>query len=257
MAREYPDVPSYEVLGVRIHAVDAGSAAEVILRWVADGHREYVVLTGAHGVVEMQNDPELRAINNAAGMTTPDGMPVVWLGRRHGFRHVRKVAAPDLMEAVFDQGADRGVRHFFYGGGEGVADLLVERLRERWPKLVVAGVMTPPFRELREDEVAETARILDEARPDIVWCGLGCPKQERWMARFRPLLRAPVLVGVGAGFDHLAGIKPLAPEWRRHSGFEWLQRLVSEPRRLWPRYSRVVPRFLWGVMREELIGPKR
>jgi N-acetylglucosaminyldiphosphoundecaprenol N-acetyl-beta-D-mannosaminyltransferase len=257
MARGYPDVPSYDVLGVRIHAVDAESAADVIVGWIAEGRRDYVVLTGAHGVVEMQSDAELRAINNAAGMTTPDGMPVVWLGRRHGFRGVGKVAAPDLMEAVFTRSVERGLRHFFYGGGEGVADLLVARLRDRWPTLAVAGVMTPPFRALTEDEVHATARTLDDARPDIVWCGLGCPKQERWMARFRPLVEAPVLVGVGAGFDHLAGIKPLAPSWIRHSGFEWLQRLLSEPRRLWPRYSRVVPRFLWGVVREELGRSKR
>ena len=239
-------------MGVRVHAVNPESSAEVMARWIEEGRRDYVVLTGAHGVVEMQEDDELHAINEAAGLTTPDGVPIVWVARLRGFRGVSKCAAPDLMDAVFRRGLDRGWRHFFYGGGDGIAELLAEKLRERYPRLVVAGTMTPPFRALTDDEVAATARAIDDARSDIVWCGLGCPKQERWMARFRPLVRAPVLVGVGAGFDHLAGVKPLAPEWVRHSGFEWLQRLASEPRRLWPRYRRVVPRFLAGAVREEV-----
>lgn len=244
--------PSLHIMGARIHAVDPRAAAYVIDGWVAARQREYVVLTGAHGIVEMQTDPELRDINNAAGLTTPDGMPTVWVARLRGHRGVAKTSGPDLMREVFARGVGKGYRHYFYGGGEGTAERLVRALERAFPGMVCAGVEAPPFRPLRDDEEAEVARRIDAARPDVVWVGLGCPKQDRWMHRFRPRLEAPVLVGVGAAFDHLSGEKPLAPEWLRHSGFEWLQRLVTEPRRLWPRYSRVVPKFLAGVAVEEL-----
>lgn len=243
---------SLEIMGARIHAVDRRSAADVIDRWIAERHRDYVVLTGAHGIVEMQSDAELRAINNAAGLTTPDGVPTVWIGRLRGYPEMAKTSGPDLMREVLQRGLEKRYRHYFYGGGPGTAELLARELARVFPGMICAGTMSPPFRPLSHQEEKETARRIDEANPDIVWVGLGCPKQDRWMARFRPWIEAPVLVGVGAAFDHLAGLKPLAPEWIRHSGLEWLQRLVTEPRRLWPRYSRVVPRFLAGVAAEEI-----
>lgn len=245
------EIASFDVLGVRINALRVDDLPPVFARWIASGQRTYVVLTGVHGVVEMQDDLELREINNRAGLTTPDGMPIVWMGWRHGHFRTEKVYAPDIMNAVFAAGVPLGHRHFLYGGTEGVADRLAQKLRARFPGIEVVGTECPPFRPLTESEAAEVAARIDGARADIVWCGLGCPKQERWMRDFRPRLQAPVLVGVGAGFDFLADIKPLAPRWVQRSGFEWLFRLASEPRRLWPRYSRIVPRFIAAVARDE------
>ena len=214
------------------------------------------MLTGAHGVVEMQSDDELRAINNAAGLTTPDGMPVVWVRRRAGFRRIEKVYAPDIMDRVFAAGAAAGWRSFLYGGKEGVAERLAAVLRERFAGSDIVGTHCPPFRPLTAAEEDALVAEIDASGADIVWVGLGCPKQERWMARFRPRLRAPVLIGVGAGFDFLTGEARRAPRWVQLSGFEWLYRLVSEPKRLWPRYSRVVPRFLLLAARELVRGPR-
>lgn len=241
------DLPAFEVAGVRINAMRVPDVVDVIDAWIRDGRRDYIVLTGAHGVVEMQHDDELRRINNAAGLTTPDGMPIVWLGRLAGHREIEKVYAPDIMNAVFEVSPARGYRHFLYGGKEGVADELATRLRDAYPGIQIVGTWCPPFRALTDDEVTTVAAQINASAADVVWCGLGCPKQERWMATFRPLLDAAALVGVGAGFDFLSGHAPLAPRWIQRSGFEWLFRLASEPRRLWPRYSRVVPWFLYCV----------
>ena len=244
--------PFFLVAGVRIHAIRVADVVSTIDQWIAARHPDYIVLTGAHGVVEMQSDRELLEINNRAGLTTPDGMPVVWLGRLRGHRNIEKVYAPDIMTATFGFGVSRGYRHFLYGGQEGVAEELARTLRQRWPGIQVVGTYCPPFHPLDEREVGEIARMIEAADPDIVWVGIGCPKQERWMQRFRPLLRAPVLVGVGAGFDFLSGRKPLAPRWIQKSGFEWFYRMLSEPRRLGPRYSRVVPLFLYFALRDWL-----
>jgi N-acetylglucosaminyldiphosphoundecaprenol N-acetyl-beta-D-mannosaminyltransferase len=244
------DFPRFFIAGVRIHALRVSDVVSTIGEWIVSRRRDYIVLTGAHGVVEMQSDKELLAINNRAGLTTPDGMPVVWLGRLKGHRRIEKVYAPDIMAETFKFGVSRGYRHFLYGGNEGVAEALARSLEGRYPGIKIVGTYCPPFRPLDDREVAGIARTIDDADPHIVWVGIGCPKQERWMQRFRPLLHAPVLVGVGAGFDFLSGRKPLAPRWIQKSGFEWLYRTLSEPRRLGPRYARVVPVFLYLVLRD-------
>jgi len=250
----------FEISGVRIDALRVHDTVELIDRFIREGRREYIVLTGAHGVVEMQADDELRAINNRAALVTPDGMPVVWIGKLHGHRGIEKVYAPDIMALEFERGVARGHKHFLYGGKEGVADALKLALEARFPGIQVVGTYCPPFRALTEAESSDLIEKIDGSGADIVWCGLGCPKQEKWMAQFRPRLRAAVLIGVGAGFDFLSGAKPLAPKWVQQSGFEWLYRMASEPRRLWPRYSRVVPRFIYFAARDgvrRLINPAR
>jgi N-acetylglucosaminyldiphosphoundecaprenol N-acetyl-beta-D-mannosaminyltransferase len=237
----------FEVAGVTIDAVTLRETVDRIDEWIRLGRRDYIVLTGAHGVVEMQDDPELREINNRAGLITPDGMPVVWLGRAHGFPQTEKVYAPGIMNLEFELGVTLGHRHFLYGGKPGVAERLARSLESRFPGIQIVGLCSPPFRPLTSAEEQALVEQIDASRADIVWCGLGCPKQEKWMARFRPRLAAPVLIGVGAGFDFLSGDKPLAPRWVQHSGLEWAYRALSEPRRLGPRYAKVVPRFLYHV----------
>jgi N-acetylglucosaminyldiphosphoundecaprenol N-acetyl-beta-D-mannosaminyltransferase len=242
----------FEVAGVKIDAVSLRETVDRIDQWIRDGRREYIVLTGAHGVVEMQTDPELRAINNRAALTTPDGMPLVWLGRARGHANIEKVYAPDIMNLEFSLSIQRGHRHFLYGGKPGVANALAHELSQRFPGLAITGTYCPPFRPLSTLEEENVARTINASHADIVWCGLGCPKQEKWMARFRPRLTAAVLIGVGAGFDFLAGQRPLAPDWIKHSGFEWVFRALSEPKRLIPRYARVVPSFVFYAGRDEL-----
>lgn len=235
------------VLGVGVSAVSIPSALATFGEWIATRSRRYVCVTGVHGIMESQWDPTLRRIHNAAGMVTPDGMPLVWLCHSAGRREVTRVYGPDLMLAACSWSIPKGVRHFFYGGAPGVAEQLARSLQERFPGLDVCGTYTPPFRALSDDEEADVIAVINDARPDIVWVGLSTPKQERWMAAFRSRLEAPILVGVGAAFDFHAGTKAHAPRIMQRSGLEWLFRLVTEPRRLWPRYRRIIPAFLWGI----------
>ena len=219
-----------------------------IERWMEEREPHYVCVTGVHGVMESQRDQALKQIHNASGLTTPDGMPLVWAGKAAGAR-LSRVYGPDLMLALCAIAEQRGWSHFFYGGRAGIPELLVSRLRQRFPRLSVVGTHSPPFRPTTPEEDAELVRAMNEAGPDIVWVGLSTPKQERWMADHVGRLDAPVLIGVGAAFDIHAGTLPQAPRWMQRSGLEWLYRLVREPRRLWRRYLRNNPAFLYRILR--------
>ncbi|WP_448208391.1 WecB/TagA/CpsF family glycosyltransferase [Azospirillum sp. sgz302134] len=235
------------VLGVGVSAIDLDMAVERIDRWIADGERQYVCVTGVHGVMESQRDPRILGIHNAAGLVTPDGMPLVWLLRLGGHRHADRVYGPDLMEAVFDAARGRAHRHFLYGASEGTLARLRANLERRHPGCRIVGSHAPPFRPLTPREDAEVISAINASGADIVWVGLSTPKQERWMAEHRAKLDAPVLIGVGAAFDFHAGLKRQAPRLVQRSGFEWLFRLVSEPRRLWKRYAVNNPAFVLRV----------
>lgn len=239
-----------DVLGVPVSAVDMSEALSAIDGWIRTNASQYVCVTGVHGVMESRRDAALRAIHAQAGMVTPDGMPLVWLSRAAGHRHVTRVYGPDLLLACCAAGVPRGYRHYFYGGGPGIAAQLADRLTRQVPGLQVAGVYSPRFGTLTPAEDAAACARIDAAAPDIVWVGLGTPRQERWMAGHVGRLRAPVLIGVGAAFDFHAGVKAQAPRWMQRSGLEWLFRLASEPRRLGPRYLVNNPAFVWALARE-------
>jgi len=236
------------ILGVGVSAVNMDLAVAAIEGWIQRRERNYVCVANVHTVTECQRSEEFRRIHNRAGMVTPDGVPLVWVSRLQGARQVRRVYGPDLLLAVSEASARRGYRHYFYGGAEGVAERLAENLCARYPGLQVAGLECPPFRPLTPPEDAAAVERINAAQPDIVWVGLGAPKQERWMAEHYGRLEAPVIVSVGAAFDFHAGIKKQAPHWMQRIGMEWLHRLASEPRRLWKRYLINNPWFVWLVM---------
>ena len=242
--------PAIDVLGVRVNVLDMDRTLDILDRWITEGLRRYVCVTGVHGVMESRRDERLRQIHNAAGLVTPDGMPLVWWARSQGWRHARRVYGPDLLLACCERSITTGYRHFFYGGGDGVADLLARRLGRRFSGLCVAGTYTPPFRPLTAAEDEEVVARINEAAPDIVWVGLSTPKQELWMAEHVGRLDAPVLIGVGAAFDFHAGLKRQAPRWVQQSGLEWAFRLGTEPRRLWKRYLKNNPEFVWLALQE-------
>jgi len=231
-------------------------ALEIIEGWIARRERHYVCVTGVHGVMESQRNENLRRIHNQAGLVTPDGMPLVWLCKLKGFRHVDRVYGPDLMLALCERSVTMGYRHFFYGGENGVPELLATVLKKRFPGLQVVGTFSPPFRPLTLKEDEQIVQMINEADPDIVWVGLSTPKQELWMAEHRERLKAPVLIGVGAAFDFLSGRKPKAPRWMQRSGLEWLFRLVNEPKRLWKRNLVNNPTFLVLVILQ-ILGIKK
>lgn len=242
-------IPRVDVLGVGISAVTMHEAVEHILGWVSSRQHHYVCVTGVHGVMESQADEELRRIHNTSGLTTPDGMPMVWASRAAGFEHVQRVYGPDLMLALCARAEELSLSSFFYGGADGVADLLKRRLTERYPGLKVAGTFTPPFRPLTEEEDAEAVARINDSGAELVWVGLSTPKQEYWMMRHVDRLKANVLLGVGAAFDIHAGVVPQAPLWMQRNGLEWAYRLRTEPKRLWRRYLWNNPRFVSEILR--------
>ena len=244
------------VLGVGISLINMRMALDTLDGWVANRERQYVSVCTVHTVMECQRDEDLKRIVNSAGMTTPDGMPLVWLSRLGGHRFVSRVYGPDLMLAEMAASTQRGHRHFFYGGREGVAPKLAEVMRRRFPGTRVAGTFTPPVGKAQDLCNPQTAALINQAAPDIVWVGVSSPKQEFWMSCMRPLLDAPVLIGVGAAFDFHAGSQAQAPAWMQRSGLEWLFRLAHEPRRLWRRYLVDNPWFLYELARQKL-GLKR
>jgi N-acetylglucosaminyldiphosphoundecaprenol N-acetyl-beta-D-mannosaminyltransferase len=226
------------ILGIGVSAITLDRAVSTIEQWIERRTQKYVCVTGAHGIIESRRDPQLRHIHNEAGMVTPDGMPLVFMARRLGFKSVSRVYGPDLMRRLTEISAQKGYRQFYYGGGAGIAEHLAATLKARYPTLSIAGTMTPPFRPLTPEEDEATVARINEVAPDIVWVGLSTPKQELWMASYIGRLNVPVLVGVGAAFDFLAGTKSQAPVWMQQSGLEWTYRLAHEPRRLWKRYVR-------------------
>jgi len=244
---EMDPTPRINVLGVGLSAINLDSAIVAIQSALDRKTKGYVCVTGVHGVMEAQRDQPFRNILNRAFLNTPDGMPMVWLGRLNGSKHMDRVYGPDLMLLACETGLKRGWTHFLYGGGDGVAAKLREKLEARFPGIRILGTYTPPFRALNEAEETDLIDTVARLNPDLFWVGLSTPKQEKFMAKYHERLNATVFFGVGAAFDFHAGLMRQAPRWIQRSGLEWLFRLWCEPRRLWRRYFSNNPRFLFNV----------
>ena len=245
-----PEHPTFEVLGVRLSAAPFDAVVERLLRAPDTGERLATHFATVHSIVEAHENSDLRRAF-ARGLVEPDGMPLVWLGRRAGLR-VERVCGPDLMPALIERGVPLGRSHYFYGGAPGVPQALAQRFRSLHPALRVAGTESPPFRRLDSDEASRVIERINQAAPDYVWVGLGAPKQDLWVAEHRPMLAAAGVLAVGAAFDFHAGTRRRAPGWMQRSGTEWLYRLASEPRRLAARYTRVNARFARLLLTERV-----
>jgi N-acetylglucosaminyldiphosphoundecaprenol N-acetyl-beta-D-mannosaminyltransferase len=218
-----------------VHLVTYRAVLYRIARWQASGRRRYIVLTNPHSIMSCIRNDAMHAATNGAALTLPDGIGVLWAARilrcpQHG-----RITGPTLMLKMCDWGRQYGMRHFFYGGSPGVSKTLATRMVKRFPGLQIAGFYSPPFREMTAEEDETCIRAINDSRPDIVWVGLGAPRQEIWMARHVDRIVAHALIGVGAAFDFHSGNVRWAPEWVRRIGLEWLHRLATEPRRLWKR----------------------
>ena len=246
-----PTLSQFRMLGVRVHAVEMREALAEMQRSIATRQRgHYVAVTGMHGLSEAKSDPGFRRILNQASLVVPDGMPLVWAARVNGFPLRRRVCGSELLE-TFCRETGSQYRHFFYGGGDGVAESLADQLAKQFG-ICIAGTYTPPFRPLSPDEVAEIRDRVRDASPDVLWVGLSTPKQESWMSEHGPNLEVPLMVGVGAAFDMNSGRLRRAPLWMQDWGLEWLYRLLQEPRRLWKRYLVTIPQAAWNVSLEYL-----
>lgn len=247
----------FPVAGTKVSAIDMANLIKAMRDRIGMGPAApgtFVVFRDAHGIVRANSDRQLRAAHEAAFIVCPDGRPLYWLGRLRGAVGVRQVPGIDSVEAVCRAGLDAGWRHYFLGGGDGVAQRLAATLSDRLPGLAVAGIETPPFRDLTTDEVDAMRRRIRASGAQIVWVGLGTPKQELFMAEHAPHLPGTVAMGVGAAFDVLTGRIARAPRWLTTIGLEWLYRLIREPRRLTRRYLATLPRFIFLVLHEAVLG---
>lgn len=233
-----------EILGVPVSVVDMQSATHQIGLWADAGETRCVCAADVNSIMQAQRNAAHMTALRRADMVLPDGTPLVWVSHLRGQRSLQRVPGPDIMLHLCGMGVERGWRHYFYGGAEGVAAALVEVFQRRFPGLAVAGTHAPPFRALSPQEQMDDLDRINAAQPHIVWVGLGCPKQEIWMDENAAHLKGSVLIGVGAAFDFHCGRIPRAPAWMRHNGLEWLHRLGHEPARLWRRYLVLGPEFL-------------
>jgi N-acetylglucosaminyldiphosphoundecaprenol N-acetyl-beta-D-mannosaminyltransferase len=247
-------LPRGSVCGINVAAIDLDRAAAVIIE-AAVAHRSLEVhLCNAYTMSLVDRDDELRAALDRADLNLPDGAPVAWLLRRSGARG--PVRGRALMTAVVELGTAGGLRHYLWGGGPDVADEAAARLRQLEPAFVAAVCETPPYTDLDDDEVRALASRVRAAATDVLWIGLGTPRQDYLVPRISALVSCPV-VPVGAAFDFLAGRVREAPRLLRGSGFEWAYRLFREPRRLWRRYLIGNPRFVMAAARSRLREPRQ
>jgi N-acetylglucosaminyldiphosphoundecaprenol N-acetyl-beta-D-mannosaminyltransferase len=232
------------VLGIGISITNMPAAVTTVEDWIAKGSKNYMCVTGVHGVMEAQKDEQLREIHNTSGMTVPDGMPLVWAGKIYGFKDMSRVYGPDLMLEVCRKSVQRKYTHFLYGGNDGVAERLKENLEKKFPGISIVGTFTPPFRPLNAKEGSDLSEQTARCRPDLFWVGLSTPKQEKFMNQYLPKLDTMVMIGVGAAFDIHAGLFNDPPDWIKTSGMQWFYRLCQDPRRLWRRYLTNNPVFV-------------
>ena len=244
----WPHVP---VLGIPLALIDYQRTMDWMDATVAAGERGYVCVAAVHTVMSAENDEELRRAVLGSSLTLPDGQPLVWALSMLGHELEDRVYGPELMARYCARSAETGTRMYLYGGrNRGALTRLANNLRAEHPGLRIVGGYSPPFRPSTSAERDWVAEDIERSGADVVWVGIGVPKQEKWMAQMRDRLSAPVLIGVGAAFDFHAGLVPQAPDWMQACGLEWSYRLGQEPRRLWRRYLRYNPRFVLGFARQ-------
>jgi N-acetylglucosaminyldiphosphoundecaprenol N-acetyl-beta-D-mannosaminyltransferase len=257
---EHRPLPSAEapaetrsLLGVPISLVDYDRAIEVMDRLVETRERGYVCAAPVHALMVAQDDSEMLAALHGSTLVVPDGMPLVWAANLLGESLEDRVYGPELMLRYSDRCVERGHRVWLYGGkDQGSLVQLALSMRRRHPGIKIVGGYSPPFRPLSAEEEETIVKQINDAKPDVLWVGIGVPKQEKWMAHMRDRLDVPVMCGVGAAFDFHAGRVPQAPTWMQERGLEWIYRIAQEPRRLFPRYLYFNPRFVIAFARQYL-----
>ena len=239
------------IYGMKVDMVQIPEVIEAMEGWIRNrSFGNYIVISNANDVTISRGNSKVKQAVNESSLSVPDGFSLIMLGRMHGYPLKKRVYGPDLMFEFLRVSESRGYSHFFYGASEDALEKLKISLKEKFPSLKIAGFYSPPFRDISEAEDEEIVERINKASPDVLWVGLGCPKQQLWMQKHKDKLKVPVMVGVGAAFDFFAGTKLQAPRWVRDNGFEWLFRLVTEPRRLWKRYLIGNTLFLAFFLRE-------
>lgn len=242
---------SINILGMRVDMVQIPDVLARMEEWIRDRTKcKYICISNANDAVLSKKDNRVREAVNSSALSVPDGISLILLGRFYGYNLKRRVYGPELMEEFCRLAENKGYINFFYGGAEGVPERMRDNLLRKFLGLKINGVYSPPFRRLSEEEDREIVNMINKACPDVLWIGLGCPKQQLWMYEHKNKLNVPVMVGVGAAFDFHAGAKKQAPKWMRENGLEWFFRLITEPKRLWKRYIVDGLYFLYNIVFE-------
>ncbi|MBW8001341.1 MAG: WecB/TagA/CpsF family glycosyltransferase [Planctomycetes bacterium] len=242
----------FNILGVCFDLIGYPSVMQQIFDWKEQELHKIITITNPHSVILCCNDEQMQKATNSAALTLPDGIGIILAAKILGYAHHGRVSGPDLMLKCCEKGIEKNYRHFFYGGAQGIAEKLAERLSDKYPGLQIAGTYSPPFRQLSEQEDAEIVDLINSASPDILWVGLGAPKQEKWMSGHVGRIKAAAMIGVGAAFDFHSGNIKRAPQWLQNCHLEWLHRLLANPMRMWQRYLVNGPIFLAKVIAQKV-----
>ena len=240
-------IPTCNILGVNIAAINMEWLVEYLDKNLLDIKGDYICVSNVHTTVTSYEDASYCAVQNGGLMAIPDGGPLSTVGRRRGCKNMARTTGPSLMREIFKISAKKGYRHYFYGSKQETLELLEKKLKENYPGIKIAGMYSPPFRPLTEEEDKAVIERINEANPDFVWIGLGAPKQEKWMAAHQGKIDG-LMLGVGAGFDYYAENIKRAPMWMQKHNLEWVYRLVQDPKRLFKRYWSTNTKFIWNAM---------
>lgn len=240
-------IPTCNILGVDIAAIDAEWLLDYLNNNIHDLSGDYICVSNVHTTVTAYEDDEYRKVQNGGIMAIPDGGPLSSVGQKRGFKNMKRTTGPSLMEEIFKISVAKRYRHYFYGSTDETLEKLYAVLSELYPGIQIAGMYSPPFRPMTEEEDKKIVQKINETKPDFVWVGLGAPKQEKWMAAHQGCVNG-LMIGVGAGFDYYAGNIERAPEWMQKSNLEWVYRLLQDPRRLFGRYWHTNTKFIWNAV---------
>lgn len=240
-------IPICNIMGVDIAVIDMEWLVDYLNRNVKNLSGDYICVSNVHTTVTAYEDQEYRKIQNGGIMAIPDGGPLSSVGQKRGFKNMKRTTGPSLMGEIFKISASKGYRHYFYGSTDETLEKLLNVLNDTYPGIQIAGMYSPPFRPMTDDEDRAIVDRINEAMPDIIWVGLGAPKQEKWMAAHQGRVNG-LMVGVGAGFDYHAGNIRRAPEWMQKNNLEWVYRLLQDPKRLFKRYWHTNTKFIWNAM---------
>ena len=240
-------IPTCIIMGVNIAAINMEWLVDYLEKNISEIKGDYICVSNVHTTVTSYEDAAYCAIQNGGLMAIPDGGPLSTVGQKRGHKNMERTTGPSLMGEIFEISAKKGYRHYFYGSTEKTLKLLEEKLKENYPGMQIAGMYSPPFRPLTEEEDKKIIEKINETNPDFVWIGLGAPKQEKWMAAHQGQIDG-LMLGVGAGFDYYAGNIDRAPEWMQKHNLEWMYRLIQDPKRLFKRYLVTNTKFIWNAM---------
>lgn len=244
---EKNQIPICNIMGVNVAAINMDWLLDFTDRYIKDLSGDYICVSNVHTTVMAFDDPEYLFVQNGGVLAIPDGGPLSSVGRKRGFKKMQRTAGPSYMGEIFALSVEKGYRHFFYGSTEETLQKLHKALEKNYPGIQIAGMYSPPFRPTTPKEDEDIIKMINEAKPDFVWVGLGAPKQEMWMNLHQGRVNG-LMVGVGAGFDYFAGNIKRAPRWMQSRNLEWLYRLLQDPKRLFFRYLYSNSKFIWNAI---------